>query len=157
MILKKTKKLKKFVSKEEVLKAKNTYLQKESNFKLKEIDHKNTRIKTPFKGVIAKKYIKLGEMVKAGDKAFEVIQMDELVIDLDVEATKLAKIKLGSKLSFTTEMYKDKSFQGEVYHIGPVIDKASGTVNVKLKLKNKKENGQYILKPGSLVNVDLKS
>jgi len=151
----KTEKLKKFVSSDEITQKKNLYLKKKSILELKDYNFNNTRVTAPFEGVITKRFIKQGETVKSGDETFEVMQLHELVIELDIEAPAAAKLKNEQLLEFTTELHGKRSFQAQIYHIGPVIDKASGTIKVRLRLDNIKENEKFVLMPGTMVNIKL--
>jgi membrane fusion protein, multidrug efflux system len=149
-------KLKKFISKEELTKKKNTYLRKESAFKLKEIALKAKHFISPINGIVARRYIKKGESVSSGEKSFEIINMKELVINLDILAPKAQKLKLEDSVVFQTELHPGKTFKASIYHIGPVLDKASGTVNVKAELANMPlENGSYFFRPGTMIRVIL--
>ena len=49
-----------------------------------------------------------------------------------------------------------RKFKAKVVFIGPVIDKASGTIRVKLSIKNtRNKDNTYVLRPGDLVNVKI--
>lgn len=152
----KSKKLKKFMSAEELTKKKNDFLKKKSNYELKKINLFAKSFIAPIDGIIAKRYVKIGETVSTGEKSFEIINMNELVIDLDVEAKKTTKLKLGDNLGFRSELHPDKSFKASIFHIGPVLDKASGTIKVRLSLENQRLDNNYLFKPGTMVHVNLK-
>ena len=148
----KTSKLKKFVSQEEVLKKKNEYLKKKSIYELKKYNLENTQITSPIEGIVAHQFIKKWETVKSGEKVYEVILPDELIIELDIAAKISVNLKKDQSLSFTTEFDKKKKYQAQIYYISRMIDKSSGTIKVKLKIDNKKELN---LMPGALVSFEL--
>lgn len=152
----KSKKLKKFMSAEELTKKKNDFLKKKSNYELKKINLSSKSFIAPIEGIVAKRYIKLGETVSTGEKSFEIINMNELVIDLDVEAKKTTQLKLGDHLDFESELHPEKNFEALIFHIGPVLDKASGTIKVRLSLQNQRLEENYLFKPGTMVHVKLK-
>lgn len=152
----KSEKLAEYISKDELLKKKNDYLKKENMFKLKDYNLKTKKFISPINGTFTRKYIKIGENVSSGAKSFEVIQYDELVIDLHIQAKYMNTLKIGNKLKFVQELDETQTFYGNVFFIGPVLDKASGTVNVKLKLINPKDkSGNFILRPGMTVRVSI--
>jgi len=153
----KSKQLKKYLSADEIIKKKDNFLRKRSIFELKEYNLSTKRVKSPISGMVTKIFIKKGENIKSGDKAFEVIQMDNLVINLDIEAAKATELKLGSFLYFSSELHPGQEFQAKIFFIGPVLDKSSGTINVKLELENKKNpKTGHFFRPGTLVKVELK-
>ena len=154
MDYKKSKKLKKYLSQDELLKKKNDYLKKENLFKLKKYNLEAKNITSPIAGIVAKNYINEGENISNGAKAFEVIQYNELVIDLYIQAKYSEKFKKGDYLTFQQETNKTEKFKGEVFFISPVLDKSSGTFHLKLRIKNSKDQkGRHILKPGAMVKV----
>jgi len=153
----KSKELVKYLSQDELSKKENDFFKKKSLYELKKYYLESKSIKSPIDGVLVRKYIKMGENISSGTKAFEVIQFDELEVDLYVNAQYLEILQKGQKLKINHELNPLVDYWGEVFFIGPAVDKASGTVNVKLKLLNKKNsNGDYIIRPGVMVKVLIK-
>jgi membrane fusion protein (multidrug efflux system) len=153
----KSEKLAKYISKDELQQKESDFLKKKNLHKVKEYNLNAKNIRSPINGIFTRRFIKEGENISSGVKAFEVIQFDHLIIDLHVQAKYLSKIQKGNKMTFSHELNPTKKYLGEVYFIGPVLDKASGTINVKLRLANiKNKNGNYKLKPGAMVKVDIK-
>jgi membrane fusion protein (multidrug efflux system) len=151
----KSKKLKKYISKDELTKKKDNFIRKEITFKLRTINLESKRIISPIDGIIARRMIKLGESVSTGQEIFEVVNMDDLVIDLDIDAKKIQNLKFGDLLSFTTELHPKQIFSAKITYVGKSLDKSSGTINVKLALTNTKVQGKYKLKPGTMVRVKI--
>jgi RND family efflux transporter MFP subunit len=144
--------LKKYISEDELNKKKNIYLSKKSNLDLKNYNLKTRYIVSPISGVVARSYIKKGEYVSSGNKAFDIVQPENLIIDLHVDAAVIKKIKEGDKLPFKSELHS-QSYQAVVTYIGPILDKASGTVNVKLKLNNPLTANKYLFHTGEMVKI----
>ncbi len=153
----KTKKLNKYVSKDEILQKEAAYLKKKSTFELKELDFSNTRIVSPIDGVVTKNYFDEGERVSVGEKAFDVVQLSELLMVANVPAAEISKIKKGKDIDFTVSDLKDMKFKGSIIFISPVIDSASETIRIKVAVKNMIKPGEkaYLLKPGMIANLDL--
>lgn len=150
----KTKSLKKYVSDEEVMQKKNTFLKKQSEFKLKQYNLKNTQVISPISGLITHRFLKYGETVSSGAQAYEVIQMDELILELDVDAMRVKDLKSGQIVPFTSPLNPGQVFTATVSYVGSVLDKTSGTIRVKLRLKNRiTKDGKYELMPGTMVVV----
>lgn len=141
-------KLVKFMSKSELDKILNDYNKKKNIYDLKLYSVNAKKILSPINGIIAKNYLKKGESVNSGEKAFEVIFPDVLEVDLYISAPLAKNLKLGDKLPFVHELDRKNSFWGQISFIGPVIDKASGTIHVKLTLQNGKN-----FTPGAMVKV----
>ncbi|MBF0315017.1 MAG: efflux RND transporter periplasmic adaptor subunit [Oligoflexia bacterium] len=151
----KNKQLKKYLSLDELNKKENEFLKKKSAYDLKNLSLENTRITSPINGIIAKRYYNLGETVASGDKVYEVVNMDDLIIELDITPAQLKNLKQGDSIPFHAEDAPHKKFSAQISFIAPTIDSVSGSIRVILELKNFKEKNSYVLKPGSLVIFDL--
>ncbi|MBF0363143.1 MAG: efflux RND transporter periplasmic adaptor subunit [Oligoflexia bacterium] len=152
----KSQKLKKFISEDELYNKEVNYLKKKSAYELKLYSFNNTRITSPIDGLISKQNIKEWATVNSGELTYEVIKPESLVIELDIGINKSRKLKIGQSLKFKTEYEKNKNYDATVFFVGNVIDKASGTVKIKLKLENKMINqNDWELKPGSLVQLEI--
>ncbi|MBF0298198.1 MAG: efflux RND transporter periplasmic adaptor subunit [Oligoflexia bacterium] len=152
----KSSKLKKYISEDELYNKEVTYLKKKSAYDLKSYILKNTRITTPISGLISKQNIKEWTTINSGDNTFEIIKPENLIIELDIDINKVKKLKTGQILKFTTEYNKNKQYDAEIFFIGNVIDKASGTIKLKFKLNNKMINkNDWELRPGSLIQLEI--
>jgi membrane fusion protein (multidrug efflux system) len=153
---KKSKKLKEYISKEELAKKEGIYKKRKGQYELSKLNVENKSIISPIDGVVTKSYIKVGENIGSGQQAYEVILFDELTIDLYVQAKYAKELKLGIDLPFVNELDSQAKFLGKISYISPAIDKTSGTIKIKLKLQNvKNDSGTYLLKPGVMVKVSI--
>jgi membrane fusion protein (multidrug efflux system) len=151
----KSKKLEKYISQDELIKKKDNYLRKETTLKLRKVNLDAKKIISPIDASIARRMIKVGESISPGQEVFELVDMDNLIIDLNIDAQKSKNLKVGNNLDFTTEFHPNKNFQAKIKYIGQSLDKSSGTISVKLTLKNKKIKGTYELKPGTMIKVKI--
>ena len=152
----KTEKIKKFISKDEIRQKKDWAALKKTNLDLKEYHFSNTQIVSPIDGIISKKYFDQGETVSTGDKVFEVVQLDRLVIEMNVPSELADQIKKGDKLQFNTDKNRDRKLESEVSYISPIVDAASGTIKVRLSVKNSQNpDHTYVLRPGMLTLVEI--
>lgn len=145
-------------SREETARLKNELRRKKALLELKSFDLENTKVISPIGGIMAKRYVDRGETVSTGDKVFDIVVMDELIIELDLMPPEAVKLKKDQILSFQANLHKRVFFKARVSHVSPVIDPASGTIRVRLSLKNPKGKGNsYILRPGDFVVVEYRS
>jgi membrane fusion protein (multidrug efflux system) len=152
----KSKKLKKYLSSDELLKKKRDYQKKKNLLELKKLNLEAKNIVSPISGVVSRKFVSEGENISSGIKAFEVIKYHELLIDLYIESKYINRLELGKNVKFKQELDESKTFSGSITYISPVLDKSSGTFHVKVELLNPKDNqGNFVLKPGSMVKVKL--
>ncbi len=94
----------------------------ESLEKQKELAEKNldyTKLVAPFDGVVAKRFISTGDIVKAGQPAFALVKESSIYVEVLLEETKLKGVKVGSKAYVRLDAYPDKVFEGAVEKISP--------------------------------------
>ncbi|MCX7760494.1 MAG: HlyD family secretion protein [Hydrogenothermaceae bacterium] len=78
---------------------------------------KYTTLKSPYDGVIAKKFVSIGDIVKAGQPIYAVVKSDSFYIKVLLEETKLQGLNVGNKAYIKLDAYPDKKFEGVVENI----------------------------------------
>lgn len=106
---------------------------------------------TPIAGVVVERPVTLGEQVDPEDTLFLVMDLSEVWILVDVFERDLAQVAIGQKVKVTVTAYPEKEFEGEVSHIGAVVEPRSRAVKVRVALPNP-DGG---LKPGMFARVAL--
>lgn len=150
----KTQSLKKYVSEEEISKKKNEVIRKKSVFELKDLNLSHKDIVAPIDGVVSRKYFTVGETVAAGDVVYDIVQLQDLVMELYLEVKDGTKISKGNLIKFKTDYHRDQEFSATVVYVSPVVDSASGTLRVRASVKNRNlPDGSFALKPGTLATV----
>lgn len=103
-----------------------------------------TRIVAPISGVIAKRSIKLGNLVQTNQTLFEIVDMNPLQAVLNVPERELGTLKTGQPVQLRVDALVGKSFEGTIARIAPVVDAASGTFRATCEFRD----ATQILKPG---------
>ncbi len=75
---------------------------------------KYTVLKAPFDGYIGKKFVSVGDSVKAGMPVYSIIKKDSFYINVLLEENKLKGIRVGSKAKIRLDAYPDEEFEGVV-------------------------------------------
>lgn len=151
----KTKSLSKYVSEEEIIKKKNDFLRKKSVYDLKEYNFSNKRVTAPIDGVVTRKYFSPGDTVASGDRIFDIVQLENLVLEIYIDPKDAAKFSKGQTISFKTDLQKDKEFSATIVFISPVVDAASNTVRIRATIKNPPlPEGGFEIKPGTVATVN---
>ncbi len=109
-----------------------------------EVRHAETRldkavIRSPLDGVVALRVANPGDLVGEPGTAAPMFQVvDNRLLDLTVSipAARLADVQVGQPLTFTTESYGSRVFEGKVAFINPTVDAASRTVRVVAEVPN---------------------
>jgi cobalt-zinc-cadmium efflux system membrane fusion protein len=106
---------------------------------------------SPIDGVIVERGVTLGEMVNPEKTLFLVMDLAQVWLIVDVFEKDIAQVALKQKVKVGVTAYKEEQFEGEVSHIGAIVEPRSRAVKVRIALAN--PNGK--LKPGMFARVSL--
>lgn len=101
-----------------------------------QLDLSYTRIVAPIAGVIAKRSVKLGNLVQTNQVLFEIVDMDPLQAVLNVPERDLDTLKAGQPVRMHVDALRGKTFEGRVARIAPVVDAASGTFRATCEFRD---------------------
>lgn len=102
-------------------------------------------VKAPISGFVTEKNINRDMQLRSdkADNIFTISQIDEVWVMANVYESDIARMKEGYKAEVTTLSYPDKVFTGKIDRIFNIIDPATKTMKVRIKLDNR----DYSLKP----------
>ncbi len=78
----------------------------------------DTRVLSPFTGVVAKRWVLQGEVVQAGQPILTLYNLANVWVTAYFEETKLRSIPLGSRARLSVDAYPNRTFEGTVILIG---------------------------------------
>jgi membrane fusion protein (multidrug efflux system) len=108
-------------------------------------------IRAPFSGVVAERFVSVGEFVNPGSKIATVVQRNPMRLELDVPEAASLKLSVGQKLGFSVAPVANESFEAKVKFVGPVLDEKSRNLRVEAIIEKDDER----LKPGMFVTTRL--
>ena len=89
-----------------------------------------------------------GDYVKKGQPIVKLSDLSTVWAEFDAYESQLSLFKKGQNIRITTNAYPNKSFDGKIAFIDPILDNATRTVTVRATLKNEKD----LFKPGMFVS-----
>ena len=89
-----------------------------------------SQVVAPFAGVVGRRSLRLAQEVKAGDVLFWISAEAPLHVMFTVPESAMQEFERGARLVLTTEDYPSLRQEGRVYRVSPVVDPASGSVQV---------------------------
>jgi RND family efflux transporter MFP subunit len=97
-----------------------------------ELELEKTRITAPFDGVVARRYLRLGESVVKNDRLFWVTAVAPLRIRVTLPEKYLGRIRAGTLVAVTPAAggAGTYSYGAKVIAVSPVVDPASDTIEV---------------------------
>ena len=109
------------------------------------------RVTAPTDGVIAIRYVNLGQQVATGTPLFRIVQPQDLVVHVNLPESSLAKIHEGQLAYLSSDAVGEDEFASKVEKISPVVDPRTGTVRVTLTLADLEPEKAAKLRPGMFV------
>jgi RND family efflux transporter MFP subunit len=95
-----------------------------------EIELSRSRITAPFAGMVARRYVTLGQRVNKGDKLFWVTATSPLRVRVMLPERYLGRFKVGSDLVVESVNDPGQGHKAKIVRMSPVVDPSSGTFEV---------------------------
>ena len=106
---------------------------------------------SPFSGTIGLRSVSVGDYVKEGQDLVNLESLDPLKVDFRVPELALSQLRDGQTLQITLDALPDRTYDGRVIAINPLIDANGRAVVIRAQVPNK--DGK--LRPGMFARVRL--
>ena len=96
-------------------------------------------ITAPMDGVVALQAVNVGDRVEnmgSGEPLFRIVDNRLLDLTVAVPASRIAAVRIGQVVEFSTDSLPGRSFTGKVMFINPAIDQASQSAKVIAQVPN---------------------
>ncbi len=92
-----------------------------------------------------------GSLISKGSTLFSLVNLNKMKASFTVSEDDYNKIKTGQSAEIIIDSYPDKSFQGTVKRIAPVLNQLSRQATVEIEI----DNSSNLLKPGMFCKITL--
>jgi RND family efflux transporter MFP subunit len=118
-----------------------------------ELELEKTQIMAPFDGVVARRYVRMGQSVAKNDRLFWVTAVAPMRIRITLPEKFVWSIKPGAMVAVTPSDMPDgqRRYKAKVIEVSPVVDPASDTIEVLAQLSGDTSG----LRPGMRADVHL--
>ncbi|MGH9713474.1 MAG: efflux RND transporter periplasmic adaptor subunit [Candidatus Acidiferrales bacterium] len=110
-----------------------------------------TKIRAPFSGMVAHRYIRMGQGVSKSDRCFRVSQLSPLLVQFQVPAATARRPVFGAPVSLSLVDDPKRELSAKIVNVGPTVDPSSDSYNVTARLTGP---GISDLRPGMSVRVE---
>jgi multidrug resistance efflux pump len=107
-------------------------------------------MKAPFDGWISAEHTEIGQWVMPGDPVAEVVELNEVDVEIAVVEDFIVNLHTSVEGLVDVPALPQEKFVGRVAMINPQADARSHTFPVKVRVQNRIENDQPLLKAGML-------
>ncbi len=90
----------------------------------------DTRVKAPFTGIVAERYVDVGAHVSPGQPMFRVVDAQEIYLRLRIPETESGLVKTGMAVQMRVDALGGQSITGTVGRVAPAVDPATRTLRV---------------------------
>jgi RND family efflux transporter MFP subunit len=115
-----------------------------------EIEIDQTRLRAPFSGVVARRYIRQGQAVAKDERCFRVSQLGPLQVRFQVPESAGRRPAIGTLVNLTLVDNPARSYGARVVKVSPTVDPASDSYDVIAQLAGP---GLSDLRPGMAIRV----
>ncbi|MEN8236043.1 MAG: efflux RND transporter periplasmic adaptor subunit [Pseudomonadota bacterium] len=126
--------IKKFRSKTQLAQAEAQLREAEAELARIRTDLKNTKILAPFSGILADRYVEVGDYVIVGDKLAMVVELDPLKVVASVSEQDVGHINL--ETTSRIRLASGETVKGVVTFVGSVAEAGTRTFPVELAFAN---------------------
>ena len=108
---------------------------------------------SPISGTVIEKSIIKNSAFKEGDVLYKVANLDTVWAYVDIYEYDFPWIRYGQKVELTAEALPDRTFEGRVTFVQPLVNDATRTIRIPVYVENK----GHLLKPGMFVSATIAS
>ena len=91
-------------------------------------------ISAPIAGVVMRRAVETGDMVRVSDSVFAVADLDPLLARIYIPEKRIGQVRVNQEARILIDMFADEHFQGSVRMISPGVNPETGTVKVTLEI-----------------------
>jgi membrane fusion protein (multidrug efflux system) len=140
-----------FISSQAKDEAENNLRIAEAALALAEAKLAKMQIRAPFSGIIGLRVVSLGDYVKEGADLVNLESIDPLKVDFRVPEVFMRQVQVGQALEVQLDALPNRTFEGRVLAVNPLIDAAGRAVVVRAVVRNP----DTTLRPGMFARVRL--
>jgi membrane fusion protein, multidrug efflux system len=125
----------------------------EASMKLADRQLRDTDIRAPFDGIVEKRLVNLGELVKTQMPVMAIVRVDPLKVIAEIPEKMAPWIKEGQPVQLHVDAYPERTFIGKVSRISPAVNTATRAFPFEALVPNQ----DATLKPGTFARVHIES
>ena len=125
----------------------------QAGMKLAERQLRDTQIRAPFDGVVEKRLVNLGELVKTQTPVIAIVRLDPLKVTAEIPEKMAPWINTGETVQLQVDAYQGRTFHGKVSRISPAVNSSTRAFPFEALVPN----ADGSLKPGTVARVHIES
>ena len=123
----------------------------EATYNLAKLELSYTEIRAPIDGVIAERFVKVGNTIAVNAITFQVTSLEPLIAYLHIPEREYRRIARGQTAVIAVDALQGSEFQATVARISPVVDPGTGTFKITVEVSDPTRR----LKPGMFGRINI--
>ncbi len=123
----------------------------EATYNLAKLELSYTEIRAPINGVIAERFVKVGNTIDVNAITFQVTSLEPLIAYLHIPEREYRRIARGQTAVIAVDALQGSEFQATVARISPVVDPETGTFKITVEVSDPTRR----LKPGMFGRINI--
>ncbi len=123
----------------------------EASYNLAKLELSYTEIRAPINGVIAERFVKVGNTINVNTITFQVTSLEPLIAYLHIPEREYRRIARGQTAVIAVDALQGSEFQAIVARISPVVDPGTGTFKITVEVSDPSRR----LKPGMFGRINI--
>lgn len=125
----------------------------QANLDKAQIAYDDSTIVSPIDGTVTEVNVKAGELVSPQIKAFTIVNLNEIKVNILVNEEKVNSLEVGESFKVALSAIPDQTFSGKITDISEAKDLASKAYPVRISV----DNPDHLIKDGMFARVYLSS
>ena len=131
--------------------AESDYAVRRAEVDLARVSVNKSEIRAPFDGVVTRRWVKRGQLLAKNAPVFDIADFSDLRADLRVPERDAGALGAGQPVKFAVDALGTRDFTARIERVAPIVDRASGTVGVTVRIDNR----DLVLRPGLFARMDV--
>lgn len=97
---------------------------------------RETRVRMPYRGTLALKFVEVGQSLPPGTPVGEIVQLDPIELEISLPEDDIVRVKTGQVVRVDVSSLNGRTYKGVVSSVGIAADMARRMFPVKITLSN---------------------
>lgn len=96
----------------------------------------DARIRAPFAGIVAKRWVNVGDKVSGDTPVVHVVDLSRMELEAPVPVSEIPFVQVGQEIVFSVDGFANRPFRGKVERVNPAAEAGSRAIHVFVTLPN---------------------
>jgi RND family efflux transporter MFP subunit len=96
----------------------------------------DAQIRSPFGGVVAKRWVNVGDKVSGDTLVAAVVDLSRMELEAQVPVSEVPFVKVGQPIAFRVDGFAGRDFNGRVERVNPAAEAGSRAISIFVTLAN---------------------